>query len=360
MKFKFKFIIGAIAIMILLTTLFYSKQIANAIEDGIGICLNILIPSLFIFLVLSDFFKKTGLLEIILKPFSIVCSKLFKLDISLGPTLLFSLICGYPAGARLISDMVLSGKISKKIATRMLYFCVNSGPAFLIGGISVPLFCSIVPGIILFFSQIVAFFLVGIFSSIGKSIEKTKTNKNNMPITQAFVISVQDSAKSMAIICSFTLFFSGIIGLFNQLNILNINSNRYLKALLIGLIEVANGTAYCKNINGLGMFLIISLITSFGGICVHCQLKAILYNAKIKFGTFYLWRIIYCTISILVSWILFLHIKIPAHAFAGSAIRNHISTQNPISSIILIILSIALLCCDKKAVIIKNIYKRAK
>ncbi|MDE5600483.1 MAG: hypothetical protein K2I60_02595, partial [Oscillospiraceae bacterium] len=77
MKFKFRCIIGAIAIIILLTTLFYSKQIASAIEGGIGICLNILIPSLFIFLVLSDFFKKTGLLEIILKPFSIVCSKLF-------------------------------------------------------------------------------------------------------------------------------------------------------------------------------------------------------------------------------------------------------------------------------------------
>ena len=113
MKSTLKFIEGIISISIIVIVLVYSKIISDHIKDGLIICLDILIPSMFIFLVISDFCQKTGVLDLILKPFSYVCGKLFKLDYSLGPTLLFSLICGYPAGIHLISDLVLKNKIDK-------------------------------------------------------------------------------------------------------------------------------------------------------------------------------------------------------------------------------------------------------
>ena len=360
MKSKIKFIEGLISISVITVVLIYSKVISNYIKDGLIICLDILIPSMFIFLVISDFCQKTSVLDLILKPFSYVCGKLFKLDYSLGPTLLFSLICGYPAGIHLISELVLKNKIDRKTATRMLYFCVNSGPAFLIGGISIPIFNNIIPGIILFTSQIISFFIIGTLCSIGAKAKTVSLTKSKPQKVNAFISSVKSAIHSMIIICSFTLFFSGIIGIITELNIFNIKTNRYFVSIFTGLIEVTNGVICCKQINGLGMFFILSLITSFGGVCVHFQIKSIASKANIPFGKFYLWRIIYCLISTTISCYLFNKLQIAIDVFSNSISSNNISTNSPISSFSLIILSIALLCCDKKIDIMKKRFKRIK
>ena len=361
MKSKLKFIEGIISIAVIFIILIYSKVISIHIKNGLNICLDILIPSMFIFLVISDFCQKTGVLNLILQPFSYICGKLFKLDYSLGSTLLFSLICGYPAGIHLISSLVLKNKIDKKTATRMLYFCVNSGPAFLIGGISIPIFNNILPGIILFISQVITFFIIGTLCSIGAKQKKANLINIEPQKINAFVLSVKNAVHSMIIICSFTLFFSGVIGVIMELNIFNIKTNKYLSSLFTGLIEVTNGIMYCKQISGLEMFFILSVITSFGGICVHFQLKSIASTANIPFGKFYLWRILYCFISTNISCYLFTKIKIPVDAFSNNiSTSSNISTQSPISSLSLIILSIALLCCDKKIDIMKKSFKRIK
>ena len=360
MKSTLKFVEGIISISIIVIVLVHSKMISNHIKYGLIICFDILIPSMFIFLVISDFCQKTGVLDLILKPFSYVCGKLFKLDYSLGPTLLFSLICGYPAGIHLISDLVLKNKIDKKTATRMLYFCVNSGPAFLIGGISIPIFNNILPGIILFVSQIASFFIVGTLCSIGSKPKTVNLIKSESQKINTFILSVKNAVHSMIIICSFTLFFSGIIGILTELNIFNIKANKYFISFFTGIIEVTNGVICCKQINGLGMFLILSFITSFGGICVHFQIKSIASRANIPFNKFYLWRILYCLISTNISCYLFTKIKLPIDVFSNNISSNNISTNSPISSLSLIILSVALLCCDKKIDIIKKGFKRIK
>ena len=357
---KLKYVEGILMAIIISVILIYSKSISNSIKSGINICLNILIPSMFVFLIISDFCQKTGILNLILKPFGLLCEKLFKLDSSLGPILIFSLICGYPSGIHLISRLVKENKIDRKTATRMSYFCVNSGPAFLIGAISFPIFNSIIPGIVLFISQIAAFFTVGTLCSIGKKLNKQKIFIKNQEKIPAFITSVQNAIKSMTIICGFTLFFSGIIGLLIQLDIFNITNHKYLISIVSGLIEVTNGVTFCKQISGIKMFFILSLITSFGGVCVHCQLRAIALKAKISFKKFYFWRILYCAISVIVSCYIFYKVKMPMEVFSHSEFARNISTQNPLSSLSLIILSVALLCCDKKIDIIIGKLKSLK
>ena len=169
---KIKFIISIICLFIIIFVLAFSKTISIAITQGLLICLNILIPSMFIFLIISEFFYRTNALNKILKPFNFLCEKLFKIDRKIGPILFFSLICGYPSGANLIENLVRENKISRKTANRMLYFCVNAGPSFLIGGVSIPLSNDITFGIILFISQVISFFIIGTFSSIGEKLEK--------------------------------------------------------------------------------------------------------------------------------------------------------------------------------------------
>lgn len=350
--------ISIISLIIIALTLIFSKILSSAVFEGIKICTNILIPSLFIFLIISEFFYKTNALKFILKPFSFLCEKLFKIDKNLGPVMFFSLICGYPAGANLIKNLVEKKIISKKTANRMLFFCVNSGPAFLIGGISIPFLNSLKLGIILFISQIVSFFVVGTLSSVGKSLEKVNPYfKNKNSASQNFVSSVKNSTKNMLIICSFTIFFTAIIKTIFSFSWFNKNLNNHLKALFSGLVEVTNGVVNCFLIKDFKVFLILALITSFGGISVHCQIIAIISKAKISFKNFYKWRIVYCLTSVLVSAFLLKNYAISALAIKQNMVKNNFKIHNPLISISLVVLSIALLCCEKKIVIIKKRFK---
>ncbi len=357
---KFKYLISATSLFLMFYFLILSKKLSQAVAEGIIVCTNVLIPSMFIFLIISEFFYKTRVLNYILKPFSFISEKLFKIDKNLGPILFFSLICGYPAGSNLITKLVLEKKISKETANRMLHFCVNAGPSFLISGVSIPLSNSIQSGLVLFISQIVAFFFVGFLTSIGKKTEKIPNiTQKEYTISESLVSSVINSIKTMAIICGFSLFFCAIIKfLFNLSILININSNPYLKPLLAGFLEITNGIMECGKINNLEMFIIISFITSFGGLSVHCQILSIISKAKISFKNFYFWRIIYCLISNSTAIFLFMKFKIVDATFPQSEETHKIVIHNPIISISLIILSIALLCCEKKIIIIKNNLKK--
>lgn len=362
MRKKFKHIFSLLALLTIVIILLFSKIVSQTVLEGIKICTNLLIPSLFIFLIISEFFYRTNALNYTLKPFSIMCEKLFKIDRKIGPIAFFSLICGYPSGANLISNLVQEKKISKQTATRMLYFCVNSGPAFLISGVSLVLSNKITFGLILFASQIAAFLIVGTLSSIGKKMEFVENFSNNKSnITQALVFSVKNSIRNMAIICGFTLFFTAIINFFFKLNILNINSYSLLKPIFAGLLEVTNGVLNCTQINNIKIFLILSFITSFGGLCVHFQIIAIISKSKIPLKNFYIWRIIYCIISMTTSTILLTKFADPISTFYTANLKNKIYVHDPKVSISLIILSIALLFCEKKIIIIKRkLQKRNK
>lgn len=355
---KMRYVVSLISFFIIIYMLISSKIISIALLEGLKICTNILIPSMFVFLIISEFFYKTKALNLILKPFSFLCEKFFKIDRKLGPVVFYSLISGYPAGANLIASLLKENVISKKTASRMLYFCINSGPAFLIGGISIPLSNSITFGLILIISQTISFFVIGILTSFGVKLEKINIkNQKEYTISTALVSSVKNSVRNMAIICGFALFFSAIVNLIFSLNFLNINSYFYLKPLVAGFFEITNGVMQTTQINNINIFLIITLLTSFGGLCVHFQIFTIMSQIKISFKKFYLWRILYCLINLTTATFFFTKFTIPISTFFLKSSKNKITTHNPMISICLIVLSISLLCCEKKIIIIRNKFK---
>ena len=67
-------------------------------------------------------------------------------------------------------------------------------PPFLIGGISIPLSNSITLGLILFISQTISFFIVGILTSFGAKLEKINIkNQKEYTVSTALVSSVKNS-----------------------------------------------------------------------------------------------------------------------------------------------------------------------
>ncbi len=112
--------------------LLFPNDVRNGASSGISYCLYTLVPSLFPFMVLSSFIIHSGISKFIGKLLQPVIQFLFYLPGSAGSVIIMSMIGGYPVGARGCMSLLEQGAITQKQAQRMLYFCVNAGPAFII------------------------------------------------------------------------------------------------------------------------------------------------------------------------------------------------------------------------------------
>ena len=88
--------------------------------DGLLYCAQVLIPSLFPFMVLSSFVVNSGISAALSRILSPVTVHLFRLPGSAGVTILLSMFCGYPVGARGVRSLLSQRLITQQQAARML------------------------------------------------------------------------------------------------------------------------------------------------------------------------------------------------------------------------------------------------
>ena len=96
---------------------------SQGVRDGLTLCGQVVIPSLFPFLALSSFLVQSGLAQRaghLLEP---ITKLLFRLPGAAGSAILMSLIGGYPVGARMTVQLLDAALITQKQAQRMLFFC---------------------------------------------------------------------------------------------------------------------------------------------------------------------------------------------------------------------------------------------
>ena len=128
-KHNLRTAIAASAAMLVL--ILDGKTALTGASEGIGICLNTLIPSLFPFFLLSILL--TGALGEQDIPLLRPVAKLCRIPNGAESLLAIGLLGGYPVGAQNVALAYRSGQLSKEQAARMITFCNNAGPAFIFG-----------------------------------------------------------------------------------------------------------------------------------------------------------------------------------------------------------------------------------
>lgn len=337
--------------------IFYSGELASGIRNGIRICFDFLIPSLFLFMICSNYLIASPLRRWIARPFRFLGKFVFRLEDNLLAIVILSLIGGYPVGAKLLSDAVSRGELLPAQAERMLTYCVNCGPAFLIGGIGSAIFGSLQIGLFLCLSQIGACILLGFFQSF--SFGKVPHPSSGVPQHPAkkhpavlLVSSVQDAARALGIICSFVLAFSAFLPL---LRLILQQAGIHNPVFLQGMLEVTSGCALLSECHPSVQILLAAFFTAFGGICVHLQIAAMLSGSGIRMRQFYLWRIPYCIASVGITWLL-LHFFPQAEATIryNHTISQELSSATPLAALFLMLLCILLLFFSGKHVTLKK------
>ena len=111
-------------------------QIAySGIKTGAKFSIEILIPSLFPFMLLSRFVVASDMMNFLKKPLDKITRTLFYLPGCTAPVKFLSLIGGYPIGAIGVKALFENKEINLNQLNRMMCFTVNAGPAFIINAI---------------------------------------------------------------------------------------------------------------------------------------------------------------------------------------------------------------------------------
>lgn len=280
-----------------------SAAVSQGIQNGLKVCANILIPALFPFMVLSSFLSLTSAARILSIPLTQFTEKIFKLPKELGAIVLMSLVGGYPVGAKSISLLLSQNKISKSTAERMLCFCVNSGPSFLITAVGTGMLLNRTAGIILFITQTAATLLIGAAVSFKVKMPSGETARIEMSGAEAFVAAVSAASSAMLAMCSFAVLFSGILSFVSAsgfasgfARLAGLEEN-LAAAVASGFFEVTAGCVSAARLGGITSFGLISAMASFSGLSVLFQIISCFRETPIRFRPLILSRLFHILLS---------------------------------------------------------------
>ena len=332
MKFKTGALLAA-TLTAACALLIFPAQAAEGAKNGIGYCLEVLLPSLYPFMVLSVFVVKSGLARRLGGALEGATQRLFRLPGCAAPTVLMSVIGGYPAGARSVAALYEDGDVSRAQAERMLGFCVNAGPSFVVTAVGAGFLKSPRAGAVLFAAQVAVFLILGVAGGLTARREPAapgKSVKKKVPASEALIVSAADAARSMLNMCCFVILFAALM------NLLRLFCRDPVKsAALSCVLEVTGG---CSDLAKLGApAWAVSAAIGWGGVCVHFQVFSSLTELGFSRARFFFHRLLQSALSAAVSFGLTLLFPESREAFQNLSgpVRGTLGASFPASAALL-------------------------
>lgn len=270
-----------------------SKISATGAIDGLKLCGEIIIPSLFPFMVLTSFFQKSGGLEPIQKLLTPLTNCLFGLSGKEFAVFLLSLVSGYPVGASMLCDLYKSGQITERKANSMLTFCVNGGPAFIVMAVGNGILGNKSLGVRLLICHIIASCIImSVVANLVREKNLPQKPQLNTPIGDAFVLATKNSCNAIFMISGYVVLFSVITALltavFGEFAITN---------AILPFLEVTLGLCGPMGVDNL---YAVSFLLGFGGFSVMFQVLSGCRELKPNFFVVFLSRLAHGFISSII------------------------------------------------------------
>ncbi len=325
--------------------LIFPTECRNGGTNGVFLCLQVLIPSLFPFMIISSFVAKSGLAYKTPKFIDKLINSVFKLPSCAFAPILLSIIGGYPVGAATIKELYCESRLTKSQSERMAMFCVSAGPGFLLTYIGTVMTRNLRLGYILLASQILSLIILGIIArfTINPLENETTHAKKNMThykAGEALVYSIETAIKTSVSMCALIVIFSSVSEIFITL----CNKNTSL-IWITSLIEITNGI---KIISSGYPAIVLAFVCGFGGFCVHFQIFVQLKEIRINKCNFYIFRLFQGTLCALITSLFIKIFPITKTVFSTIEKAETKFYTTSVGCIFLILLCVAFIICSKQ------------
>lgn len=293
MKARFSLFAALCAFFVLLTA---SGRVIDSSRYGLRLCAELIVPSLFPFFVATGLLRRLGLPELLGRCLAPLAARLFSVSGQGASALLVGLTGGYPMGAAYVSELTEEGRVSAEEGERLLAFCNNSGPAFILGAVGLGAFGSVKAGLLLYAAHILAALLGGLLLCRGSGTADTQlpeAQAEALPFSQALTEAVRQAVVSTLSVCGFVVCFTVFAGLLEAggfltalsafLQRLTSQPQPWCRALLLGLVELGGGVGAMRGLPVTPENLALAaFLLGWGGVSVQFQTLALLSDSKLK------------------------------------------------------------------------------
>ena len=269
-------------VLMLFALLRLPAQSVAAARDGIGLCLNVILPSLFPFFVLSSLCVELGVIQRLGPLMGRVMEPLFRVNGSCAGAFLLGILGGYPVGARTAIALYQSG----------------DSPA------------------------------------------------SGRPFSQALIVSLRQAIQASGNICVFVviftvvirlLFYSGVISgaaavLTWLLQGLGMHQD-WAESLLTGAIEMTSGVWSLRDAAGAmgDKLCMAAFILGWAGLSVHCQVLSFIGTSGLSPKTYFFGKLLHGVLSAGLIFLIsrFLGWNAPLSAYLATQVSTIAGLQFP-------------------------------
>ncbi len=282
--------------------LIFSSTTSDYAKNGIYLCLNTVIPSLFPIFVVNGLLISSKIADRISGFLRLPVSKLFGVSENGVYPAIIGLICGAPSGSVALSSVIDGKSISREEATVIAIASSPMSFSFIYSTLGGKMLGSYKLGIILY--------VVCLLSSIisGRILSVILKPKSSCCLQQAFTKNefcrpslskaISDAVTGTLSICGTIIFFSAISGLICSVPSIPIS----IKSALTLFLEITSGAENTTvQMQGIPAFLFLCAGVSWSGLSVICQCISSL-GKSISFTQFFCGKCLASLISLIIGF----------------------------------------------------------
>lgn len=303
---RYAFSLGLIFLFFLMLS--FPQEVFHGASEGLLLWFQIVLPTLLPFVVISNLFIHTNSIFVLSRAFGSLFQKIFRTSSDGSFAVLAGFLCGYPVGAKVTSELLLTNRITRQEALYLLSFCNNTSPMFIISYVvwqtlkdKTLLFPTV---FILFLSPILCSFF---FRNIHKNETKLSlSNEQSSGIRfnfEMFDVCIMDGFETITKIGGYIILFSILVSLFQLLPFHFV----FFQNILLPMLEITNGIPMLAKsaLSDVQKYVMILSLTSFGGLCSIAQTKSMIQRCNLPIIPYILEKL---ATAVVTSFLAFLYI----------------------------------------------------
>ena len=303
-RYTFSFLL----IFIFIIMLIRPSDVFLGAQTGLLLWFNIVLPTLFPFMIISSLIINTSTLSYISKFTGPLFHRFLGISYSGSFAVLGGFLCGYPMGAKITADLITTHKITREEGAYLLSFCNNTSPMFLISYIlwqQVKDDTLILPSVLIFFGAPLVcsklFYMFHYKKLLKHSVNPTFSSQKNVDFHFSLLDRcIMKSMESIVSVGGYIIVFSIIISLIQSTDFLG----GTLKLLCLSSLEITNGiTLICNSSFSPDFRGLLSLsLASFGGLCATAQTSCMVQDCQLSIKTYLIEKLVTTIVTSLCAY----------------------------------------------------------
>lgn len=323
-----------------------AETVISSVRDGIDLCYNTVIPSLFIFMIICNLIAESDYSRCIATPFMPYFRLLNINDKRIASLCVLGIAGGFATGAVMLDKINNEYNCSTDTLKILALIMSLNSPSFVILAAGLQYIGNIHSGMIIYFSGLISTLVTAFVMSFFCPCNIEKNNIIPEKTTNDFITPIKNAVNSVIYICGVVIFTSTICKVLSL----------YITNLLISgffsvFCEVTAGcdtvfSIYGKNIYWLSFATFVLPLSAF------LQIKSIGSNFKLQLKSLVLARIAQLPVAFVILRVLLNLFPYSLSVYANGDVRINLYWNSPQLSLCLFLLAVCfLIFLDKKAVL---------